>query len=533
MGTQSAARFARTLPAAFVAALIGVAAVAAAVVGSPLERLLLVVPDDAFYYLQIARQLVATGVSTADGVSPTNGYHPLWMAVCTALAAFVDDRGALLRAALVAALAMHVGAAMLVRGIVARIIDGPWGWAAAILWLLNPVAVLMALQAMECSLYVLLLLVALRSQLSLADAFAEGRPAWRALVLHGAVLGLVILARTEGAAVAALALVWLAGRGWRRAGLRGAGTAVAPAALALGLVVLPWPLFSLGQVGTWTQDSGAMKALWAADLFPDALSRVRNVVDTADYFYRRPWRLMLGSSLPLRPLTVFPLAIAGLVAWALWRRWRAPEGAALRAILLPAAVTGLMYGVSLVERQIWWLGLPWLATCLGGIIAAAAFARESPRLQPWSGTARAALVGLSAVVFSYWAWRPIEPYPWQVDVYRSQQQFEAQVPADQRIGCFNAGIPIYFGTGRVVALDGLVSHAARGFWYDHDVDGYLVHAHVRFIADEQLALNRASRFTRSRLPLTVVARHPLRGWPSRERVLWRLAATGIECQECL
>jgi hypothetical protein len=45
---------------------------------------------------------------------------------------------------------------------------------------------------------------------------------------------------------------------------------------------------------------------------------------------------------------------------------------------------------------------------------------------------------------------------------------------------------------------------------------------VRFVADEQLAMNRAARFTRAPLPLTVVARHPLRGWPSRERMLWRV-----------
>jgi hypothetical protein len=64
-----------------------------------LERLVLVVPDDAFYYLQIARNLVATGRSTANGLSATNGYHPLWLAVMTAFAAVVPDRELLLRAA--------------------------------------------------------------------------------------------------------------------------------------------------------------------------------------------------------------------------------------------------------------------------------------------------------------------------------------------------------------------------------------------------------------------------------------------------
>lgn len=35
--------------------------------------------DDAYYYLVIARNWIATGRSTFDGSSLTNGYHPLWM----------------------------------------------------------------------------------------------------------------------------------------------------------------------------------------------------------------------------------------------------------------------------------------------------------------------------------------------------------------------------------------------------------------------------------------------------------------------
>ncbi|MEJ7652805.1 MAG: hypothetical protein WKH64_05415 [Chloroflexia bacterium] len=44
-------------------------------------RLVLYVPDDSYYYFEIARNL---GVrSTFDGVGQTNGYHPLWLLVIT------------------------------------------------------------------------------------------------------------------------------------------------------------------------------------------------------------------------------------------------------------------------------------------------------------------------------------------------------------------------------------------------------------------------------------------------------------------
>lgn len=38
--------------------------------------------DDAFYYLKTAYNFWVYGVSTFDGVTHTNGYHPLWMLVC-------------------------------------------------------------------------------------------------------------------------------------------------------------------------------------------------------------------------------------------------------------------------------------------------------------------------------------------------------------------------------------------------------------------------------------------------------------------
>lgn len=39
--------------------------------------------DDAFYYVVVAQHIVHDGVSTFDGTTLTNGYHPLWMALLT------------------------------------------------------------------------------------------------------------------------------------------------------------------------------------------------------------------------------------------------------------------------------------------------------------------------------------------------------------------------------------------------------------------------------------------------------------------
>ncbi|MET3108327.1 hypothetical protein AAKU67_003113 [Oxalobacteraceae bacterium GrIS 2.11] len=44
-------------------------------------------PDDAFYYLKTARNLIALGSASFDGINPTNGFHPLYFLIATLLAA--------------------------------------------------------------------------------------------------------------------------------------------------------------------------------------------------------------------------------------------------------------------------------------------------------------------------------------------------------------------------------------------------------------------------------------------------------------
>jgi hypothetical protein len=38
--------------------------------------------DDAFYYFTTARNIAEGRGITFDGLSTTNGFHPLWMAIC-------------------------------------------------------------------------------------------------------------------------------------------------------------------------------------------------------------------------------------------------------------------------------------------------------------------------------------------------------------------------------------------------------------------------------------------------------------------
>ena len=47
--------------------------------------------DDAFFYVIVADNVVEGRGSTSDGISASNGYHPLWMAVHVLVRSVADD----------------------------------------------------------------------------------------------------------------------------------------------------------------------------------------------------------------------------------------------------------------------------------------------------------------------------------------------------------------------------------------------------------------------------------------------------------
>jgi 4-amino-4-deoxy-L-arabinose transferase-like glycosyltransferase len=475
--------------------------------------LLGIIPDDAFYYLQVARHIAESGMSTADGISRTNGYHPLWMAVCVLLA-FVTKGWTMVRVALALSLGFHLATALAVRSLVRMTRARELAGVAAACWLLNPLAYTIATQTVEAPLYTFALTLALICHLLVAEALRSGErvPAVR----YGLALGFVWLARVEGAILVALGMAWL---GWQVRRLPGRRRALLAASVCIALLVIPWLLFSYAQVGTIVPDSGAMKALWTTDLFPTSASRLRNVIDSADFFGRTAPRLALGWHIPTALLALIHVTVGGSLLTVAVRDRSRSDAALAQAILAGTVAVLAVYAIAFSDRQIWWLALPTLGLFLGvwTVIGACLAETSAGRLR---SAASLAAVGLSAAGLFLKTGAPL--YPWQPDVYFSQAKVEALVPHGARLGSFNAGIPMFFGTGREVALDGIVSHGALLSWRRHAVDDYLRANGVAYIVDEQRSLNRALGFFRTRPDFIPIAEFPLAGWPTGRRILWRI-----------
>lgn len=212
-----------------------------------------VIPDDVFFYLEIADRIVDGEGSTFSGLMPTNGYHPLWMGINVALRAIVGEDPATRISALLIATAIGNLAAIALS----------WRLTRQLGLSLYLVPVLIAAYTAanhlgsELHLSLPLLLASLSLTLTLIQRTTPHPRHALHLVGLGALFGLTALARLDNAfCIAALGLVALDWRGPRKTLLRDA------LALGLGgaLVLAPYFAWNLDTFGHLIPISGAVKS---------------------------------------------------------------------------------------------------------------------------------------------------------------------------------------------------------------------------------------------------------------------------------
>jgi hypothetical protein len=210
------------------------------------------VQDDSYFFLQIANNIVAGHGSTFHGITPTNGYHPLWMAgAVTADFLASGDRELTLHLVVVIQALLAFGTALLFRRLARRMELEYWlpGLALILCYLLGT-----GLYGSEAHLNALLLLAGM---LSLWRALESEQ--WGSWFATGLLLGLAVLSRLDNLFVAAtLCAAGALYGGWRNFWLL---TRRAAAAASGGLLVMaPYLVFNQVEYGHLMPISGAIKS---------------------------------------------------------------------------------------------------------------------------------------------------------------------------------------------------------------------------------------------------------------------------------
>jgi hypothetical protein len=231
------------------------------------------VQDDSYFYLQIADHIVAGDGSTFHGITPTNGYHPLWMAGVVA-ADFLASRDRELTLQLVVWMQtlLALGTAFLFHRLLRRMDLDYWlpGLALVLCYLLGT-----GVYGSEAHLNALLLVAGM---LALWHALPSER--WQPWFTTGVLFGLAILARLDNLFVAAALCTAGAFHGDRNASAI-AGRAIAAASGGL-LVLAPYLAFNQLEYGHLMPISGAIKSSFPAfDFDPDRLGTMGKLAAAA------------------------------------------------------------------------------------------------------------------------------------------------------------------------------------------------------------------------------------------------------------
>ncbi len=447
------------------------------------EMLVQFIPDDAFYYFQIARNIAAGQGSTLDGIHPTNGYHPLWMFLLVPFAALAHDPDTLVRCALAVAVLFNVAAALLLYALLRRLTaNRVLALIGMGFYFLNSQAVLSSLDGLETALSSLLFVLALYLVLNRED---EDR--WSTLLL-GLVLGLLFLARTDNLFfIGAFLIVYLLKspeRLWR--GL--------PLVLVILAVAAPWLAWNWVYFGSPIQQSGLATPYVLHESFIQSGNTSGQVL--AESAIKFAAFLLVGSRYFLGAIPILFEATLLYCLLLFHKRWHSsrvttcPRLQRALAVIVALWLGGLVLIFS--HTFVRWFPRTWyfdpliilsaVTCCVGFTLVELPRLWTSPRVR-WALVSTLATVGLALYVVSEAQTLVRAPFGFQVELLDAANWLRANVGHDQAAAAFNAGIISFYSERRVVNLDGVVNSAAYRALVQKDLSRLMQESRVGYYAD--------------------------------------------------
>ncbi|MFQ5422567.1 MAG: hypothetical protein ACE5F9_01150 [Phycisphaerae bacterium] len=422
------------------------------------ERVVIHVSDDAYYYFNVAMHIAAGDGPTADGVTKTTGFHPLYCFLLAGLHRLTDPS---LDGFIDEAVALNA-ACNLLAGLFLFLAARRWwgtaaGLVAAVLWLANPHVTKIMGAGLEGSVYAMTLSLLLWRLIVLvrADIGGSGRHVAQCVVL-GACGGLVMLSRTDAALLMPwVALVMLIAAPKVRLPVRLVGVG-AFSLLALALFGL-WLWYAWAETGSIVQGSAAAKMAWR-EVARSQVSAWQWAAHSAGTF-----GVYVGKAFIKTPALKWVLSGIPLLLLAGGPRRVRAERWLLHLLWLIPLVLGLAYAL-FAERPRTWYYVPCLVTLtiLSGGAANAlrrvthpgalqALVRRAAPLLVWLVVVESTAVFVQGAVFG----RSSE----QAFAVRALGWLEKHVPAGSTLGCWHSGIIQYYTPElTIINLDGLANN---------------------------------------------------------------------------
>ena len=489
----------------------------ARVASLPLAGLVRFVPDDAFYYLKIAQNVVGGRGPTFDGLYPTGGFQPLFMLLILPIAAiFASSPEMAIRVIVLLCATLF----LLCAAVLWRIINSLAGrgasafaFAAAVT---APSLVFASIGGLETALALLFTLLSLSLFVKMATANAVRKSG---SLLLGLVVGLAVLARTDSILLIPAFIVGFLAAGPRSRRLLHwwnlAFFALPPIMATLGVMI--WCYLS---TGVPYQSSGAALAM-ASQLgvnptYCGIPELTQSSADIAGSFAAMAFQTA-GLPVFVAVLAFVALIFASMFSELIHVRNLLRRARLLLPLLVHSVLLAAFYAVWFRRCQLWYLVPASMAVVAGCSLLFVGLAESLSEIWP-RRAGQLAMVLKAAIAVAIIAAGLLEApalmstglYPWQPEILQAARAVQEHIPLGARLAAFNAGILGLVLDTTVINLDGVVNNRVLPFLASRNLDEYLEEARIEGILDYQFSLySFAGATTRAGYPdFELVAERP-------------------------
>jgi len=450
---------------------------------SPEDRRETAFSDDSFYYLGPALSIAQGNGPTADGITKTNGFHPLWMGVLV-VASFISnfDPDVLFDISLVLGALFSLGAAVMLYKIAEAFLPPLW----SVVWtvfFISGTTIGLTTSGKEAPLIIFLITLLLWVEIK-----------WRDKNFYpyafGSLLGLIFLARTDAAF---FAIGWFLFESVRIYLEEKQLLVVIKKLLFPGLLIVffasIWFGLSYYAYGTITQSSGEMKKLWR----PENISQLSET-----WIGLKNWVRGLQNYSGQNVIILF---MVGLVAAALFKGKKPIDMAKLFNAYRPLVITifaltiyiilaGSYYATKFWSLKVapeWYYGHAILGVIFIGILITSFLLKHDELFSKSQWILIGLLMfssvyGISKNVFfkNYDEFRQSKE---DGEILRIAEYIDKNLPDSVVIGSFNSGMLQYYTQHSVINLDGLNNVDIPEVYKTKSYDEYFKRRNITYIAD--------------------------------------------------
>jgi len=430
--------------------------------------------DDAFYYAQIARNIVSGKGVTFDGLHETNGFHPLWLLLLLPIYTLFSGDWPPLRAILGLQALLAAASSFLLYAVLRRWTGRLLAILAVVLYQMLTFLLEISFSGMETGLQGLLIIYLLWAWPKIAQNLEK--KAW----FLGALLGLIVLARLDGIAGAGVVGLYALWRLRKAQPSRIAGF-LTRMGIAFGLITGPYFTWNLLRFGHLMPVSGAAKRYpWWEKPLSETLDKL---------FW---WAKALSKGLAYAGIEGIPpwllgsltLLIAAFLLFYLkwWQTlFQTPE-------LLLGMGTGIAHYVldslTLTTFRGWYLVTEVLL-----IVLFLSYLWERHKILQITGvTIYSTLFALLSKLTIDWRLSP-DTNAVIYEAYQVGLWLQQHTPPHARCATWDAGVIGYFAHRPVINLDGLVNTYDFLALSESDLPAYLKEKNVRYLTTYTLGSN--------------------------------------------